>query len=56
LGARAVASVDGETAALTQGPRETMKFGDKAVVAPTSRAPGLTRRTFGFRKGRSRKR
>jgi class 3 adenylate cyclase len=47
---RAVKSVDHEAAALTPGPRETMRPIDRAAVALAKHAPGLGR--AGFRLGR----
>jgi class 3 adenylate cyclase len=41
--ARPVGDVDPETAALTPGPRETMRLGDRAMLAATTRAPGMLR-------------
>ncbi|TMK65889.1 MAG: adenylate/guanylate cyclase domain-containing protein [Actinobacteria bacterium] len=41
--ARPVSEVDPETAALTPGPRETMRPRDRAMLAGARRAPGLMR-------------
>jgi class 3 adenylate cyclase/pimeloyl-ACP methyl ester carboxylesterase len=49
-GSRAVQNVDHEAAALTPGPRETMRPIDRAVVAVGRTAPSLGR--TGFRMGR----
>jgi hypothetical protein len=43
VSARPVGEVDSETAALTPGPRETMRPRDRVLLAGVRRAPGVMR-------------